>query len=200
LAASLARPGGNVTGITGVVAGVSQKFVELLHEVVPSALRFAVITTPNASSDEIRSELKAAALPVGLTLSFVEVRSAEDLDRALQQAKNAGAEGIIAPLGAVTYSHRTQLVKLALDYRLPGVYWHRDYVEAGGLMSYGPNALELAVRTAYYADKILQGAKASELPIEQPTKFELVINSKTATALRLAIPQSLLLRADEVIR
>ena len=200
LAASLARPGGNVTGITGVVAGVSQKFVELLHQVVPSALRFAVITTPSASSDEIRSELKAAAQPVGLTLSFVEVRSADDLDRALQQAKSTGAEGIIAPLGSVTYSNRIRFVRLALEQRLPGVYWHRDYVEAGGLMSYGPNALELAVRTAYYADRILQGANAAELPIEQPTKFELVINSKTATALRLAIPQSLLLRADEVIR
>jgi putative ABC transport system substrate-binding protein len=200
LVASLARPGGNVTGNTGVVPGVSQKFVELLHQLVPPALRFAVITSPTASSEEMRRELQTSAQPAGLALSFIEVRAADDIDRALQQAKNAGAEGIIAPLGAVTYSHRAQLVRLALEQRLPGVYWHRDFVEAGGLMSYGPNALELAVRSSYYVDKILKGAKPAELPVEQPTKFELVINLKTAMALRLAIPQSLLLRADEVIR
>jgi putative ABC transport system substrate-binding protein len=200
LVASLARPGGNVTGLTSVVPGISQKYVQLLHEFVPSALRFAIVGTPGASSREIGLELQTAAQEAGLTLSFIEIQIPADIDSGLRQAKNDRAGGIIAPLGAVTYRYRAELVNLALKYRLPGIYWHRDYVEAGGLMSYGPNALEVGRRTAYFVDKILGGANPADLPVEQPTKFELVVNLRTAKALGLTIPQSLLLRVDQVIQ
>jgi len=200
LVASLARPGGNVTGLTSVVSGISQKYVQLLQEFVPSALRFAVVGNRGSPQPEIRHELETSAQQAGVTLSFIEIQVPEDIDPSLGQARKDGAGGIIAPLSAVTYRYRAQLVKLALKHRLPGIYWHRDYVEADGLMSYGPNALEVGRRTAYFVDRIFGGTNPADLPVEQPTKFELVINLKTAKALGLAIPQSLLLRADEVIQ
>ena len=200
LVASLAQPGGNVTGLTSMAPGASQKFVELLRETVPSASRFAVLATgPNAPPREIRHELQTAARQVGVTLSFIEIKSADDLDPTLARAKKDGAGGIIAPLGAFTYAHRAKLVHLALKHRLPGIYWVRDYVEAGGLMSYGANPGDVGRRAAYFVDRILKGARPADLPVEQPTKFELVINLKTAKALGLTIPQTLLLRADQVI-
>jgi len=200
LVASLAQPGGNVTGLTSMAPGASQKFVELLRETVPSASRFAVLATgPNAPPREIRHELQTAARQVGVTLSFIEIKSADDLDPTLARAKKDGAGGIIAPLGAFTYAHRAKLVHLALKHRLPGIYWVRDYVEAGGLMSYGANPGDVGRRAAYFVDRILKGARPADLPVEQPTKFELVINLKTAKALGLTIPQTILLRADQVI-
>ena len=200
LVASLAQPGGNVTGLTSMAPGASQKFVELLRETVPSASRFAVLATgPNAPPREIRHELQTAARQVGVTLSFIEIKNADDLDPTLARAKKYGAGGIIAPLGAFTYAHRAKLVHLALKHRLPGIYWVRDYVEAGGLMSYGANPGDVGRRAAYFVDRILKGARPADLPVEQPTKFELVINLKTAKALGLTIPQTLLLRADQVI-
>ena len=201
LVASLAQPGGNVTGLTSMAPGASQKFVELLRETVPSASRFAVLATgPNAPPREIRHELQTAARQVGVTLSFIEIKNADDLDPTLARAKKYGAGGIIAPLGAFTYAHRAKLVHLALKHRLPGIYWVRDYVEAGGLMSYGANPGDVGRRAAYFVDRILKGARPADLPVEQPTKFELVINLKTAKALGLTIPQTLLQRADEVIQ
>jgi len=200
LVASLAQPGGNVTGLTSMAPGASQKFVELLRETVPSASRFAVLATgPNAPPREIRHELQTAARQVGVTLSFIEIKNADDLDPTLARAKKYGAGGIIAPLGAFTYAHRAKLVHLALKHRLPGIYWVRDYVEAGGLMSYGANTGDVGRRAAYFVDRILKGARPADLPVEQPTKFELVINLKTAKALGLTIPQTILLRADQVI-
>ena len=200
LVASLAQPGGNVTGLTSMAPGASQKFVELLRETVPSASRFAVLATgPNAPPREIRHELQTAARQVGVTLSFIEIKNADDLDPTLARAKKYGAGGIIAPLGAFTYAHRAKLVHLALKHRLPGIYWVRDYVEAGGLMSYGANPGDVGRRAAYFVDRILKGARPADLPVEQPTKFELVINLKTAKALGLTIPQTILLRADQVI-
>ena len=199
LVASLAQPGGNVTGLTSMAPGASQKFVELLRETVPSASRFAVLATgPNAPPREIRHELQTAARQVGVTLSFIEIKNADDLDPTLARAKKYGAGGIIAPLGAFTYAHRAKLVHLALKHRLPGIYWVRDYVEAGGLMSYGANPGDVGRRAAYFVDRILKGARPADLPVEQPTKFELVINLKTAKALGLTIPQTLLQRADQV--
>ena len=200
LVASLAQPGGNVTGLTSMAPGASQKFVELLRETVPSASRFAVLATgPNAPPREIRHELQTAARQVGVTLSFIEIKNADDLDPTLARAKKDGAGGIIAPLGAFTYAHRAKLVHLALKHRLPGIYWVRDYVEAGRLMSYGANTGDVGRRAAYFVDRILKGARPADLPVEQPTKFELVINLKTAKALGLTIPQTILLRADQVI-
>ena len=199
LVASLARPGGNVTGLTSMAPGTSQKLVELLREAVPLASRFVVVGTPG-SSPEIRRELQAAAQRIRVTLSFIELQSPDDFDSALARAKKDGASGIIAPLGALTYAHRAKLVQLALKHRLPGIYWVRDYVEAGGLMSYGANFADVGRRAAYFVDRILKGAKPGDLPVEQPTKFELVINMKTAKALGLTIPQSILIRADEIIQ
>jgi putative ABC transport system substrate-binding protein len=200
LVESLARPGGNVTGLTILVAGLSQKYVELLKEVVPSTSRLAVVTGPAGPFPEIRNELQAAAQQVGVTLSFGEVNGPDEIDAVLARAKKDGSGGIIAPLDGRTYLHRRALAQLALKHRLPGIYWSRDYVEdGGGLMAYGASLADLGRRAATFVDKILKGAKPADLPVEQPTKFELVINLKTAKTLGLTIPQSLLLRADQVI-
>ena len=200
LVSSLARPGGNVTGLTSMAPGTSQKLVELLRETVPSASRLAIVDGPRAPSNEIRRELQAAGQRLGITLSFTDIKSVDEFDGAFAQAKKGGVGGIIAPLSAFTYAHRVELTRLALKHRLPGIYWVRDFVEAGGLMSYGVNFADVGRRAAYFVDRILKGAKPADLPVEQPTKFELVINVNTAKALGLRIPQSLLVRADEVIQ
>ena len=200
LVVSLARPGGNVTGLTSVVPGISQKYIELLREAAPTASRLAVVGAPNSPFPAIRSELQAGAQQAGITLSFIEIHDPDDFDAALARAKKDGAGGIIVALGAFTFTHRATLVKLALKHRLPGIYWDRGYVEAGGLMSYGASLRDVGRRAAYFVDRILKGAKPADLPVEQPTKFEFVINMKTAKALGLTIPQTLLLRAGEVIQ
>jgi putative tryptophan/tyrosine transport system substrate-binding protein len=199
LVVSLARPGGNVTGLTSLVPGLSQKYVELLKEVVPSPPRFAVVTGPGWALPEIRDELLAAARQVGVTLSFGEVNGPDEIDAVLARAKKEGSGGIIAPPDGRTYLHRRALAQQALQRRLPGIYWSRDYVESGGLMAYGASLVDLGRRAATFVDKILRGAKPADLPVEQPTKFELVINLKAAKALGLTIPPSLLARADQVI-
>jgi putative ABC transport system substrate-binding protein len=140
-----------------------------------------------------------AARQAGFSLLFVEFNTADDIDAALVGAKKAGCRAIIAPLDGRTYLHRRQLVQHALHHQLPGIYWSREYVEDGGFMAYGASLPDLGRRAAAFVDKILKGAKPADLPIEQPTKFELVINMKTARVLGLTIPPSLLLRADQVI-
>jgi len=199
LVMSLGHPGGNVTGLTSMAPGTSQKLVELLREAVPSASRFVVVASPRGALPEIRRELQTASRQVGVALSFIGIDSADNLEPALVRAKKNGADAVIAPLNAFTYRYREKLVQLALKHRLPGIYWVRDYVEAGGLMSYGANFGDVGRRAAYFVDRILKGAKPADLPVEQPTKFELVINLKTAKALGLTVPQSLLVRADAVI-
>ena len=201
LVASLARPGGNITGLTGVVPGLSQKYVELLCEVVSSAQQFTVITSPVNPSPEIRRELEAAGRALGVTVSVAHVSGSGPgtFDSVLARAKKDGAAGIIATPDGMTFLHRRTLVQGALNHRLPGIYWSRDYVEAGGLMAYSANIDDLRRRVATHVDKILRGAIPADLPVEQPTKFELVINLKTAKALGLTIPPSLLARADQVI-
>jgi putative ABC transport system substrate-binding protein len=196
LVASLARPGGNVTGLTSQVPAISQKLVELLREAVPLASRFAVL---GSTFPAIRRELQAAAQQLGITLSFTSINGPDDLDPALARAKKDGAGGIIVALDVVTLRHRAKLVPLALKHRLPGIYWVREYVEAGGLMSYGVSFGAVGRRAAYFVDRLLKGAKPADLPVEYPTTFELVINLKTAKALGLTIPPSLLLRADQVM-
>jgi ABC-type uncharacterized transport system substrate-binding protein len=198
--ASLARPGGNITGVTNLIPGLSQKYVELLKVVLPSASRFAVIATPPNPVPENRRELEAAVKVLGMSVSFLPVRGPEDFETALIRARREGATGIIATADGVTFLHRHTLVGLALQYRLAGIYWTREYVEDGGLMTYSASLVGLRRHAAIYVDKILKGAKPADLPVEQPTKFELVINLKTAKALGLTIPQSLLQRADEVIQ
>jgi putative ABC transport system substrate-binding protein len=197
--ASLSRPGGNVTGLTSVVPGLGQKYVELLREVLPSATRFVVVATPPNPLPETQRELDGAGRLLGITLSLARVAGPDDFDRALARAKRDGAAGIIATNDGVTWRHRKPLVQLALKHRLPAIYWAREYVDDGGLMTYSASVADLRRRAATYVDKILKGAKPADLPVEQPTTFELVINLKAARALGLTIPQSLLQRADQVI-
>ena len=198
-AATLARPGGNVTGLTNLVPGLVQKYVELLHEAVPSASHFAIVANPPNPVPENRRELEAAAKRVGVMLSIIPVNGPDDFDGAVARAKRDRIGAILATADPVTFLNRKRLVEAALKHHLPGIYWTREFVEDGGLMSYSANFVDLLRRAAVYVDKILKGAKPADLPIEQPAKFELVINMKTAKALGLTIPPSLLLRADHVI-
>jgi len=199
---SLARPGGNVTGLTNIVPGLRQKYVELLREVLPAASRIAVIASPPnfPPESQLRRELDTAAKTLGLSLSYVPVQSPDDFEAALTGARRAGAAGIIAPYDPVTLRDRRALVQLTLKHRLPGMYATREYVDDGGLMSYGANPVDLRRRAAVIVDRILKGAKPADLPVEQPTKFTLVINLKTAQAIGLTMPPTLLFQADEVIR
>ena len=197
--ASLARPGGNVTGLTTLVPGLLQKYVEFLREVVPSASRFAVVANPPNPTSVIRNELEAASKLLGVTLSMIPVNGPDDFDGGLARAKREGVGAILAPLDGFLILHRKRLVAAALKHRLPGIYWDGAFVEDGGLMSYSANLAELQRRGAAYVDKILKGTKPSDLPVERPTKFDLVINLKTAKALGITVPQTLLLRADRVI-
>jgi len=197
---TLARPGGNITGLTNLVPGLTQKYVELLREAVPSASRFAVVASPGGPLPEIRSELESAAKTFGIVLSITPVRGPDDFDAVLARAKREGAAGIIAGGDYATFQHRKRFVEAELKYRLPGMHWTREYVEEGGLLAYTADMTDLRRRAATFVDKILKGSKPADLPVEQPTKFELVINLKTAKTLGLTIPPSLLGRADEVIQ
>jgi putative ABC transport system substrate-binding protein len=184
--------------LTSVAPGLTQKYVELLRQAIPTASRFAVIvgSRPNP---EIRNELESAAKKLGIELSIDQIGGSEALDPVLARARNAGASGIIAPPDYITFLYRKQLAEAALKHRLAGCYWAREYVEAGGLLTYSSDTVEFRRHAATFVDKIFKGVTPRDLPVEQPTKFELVINLKTAKALGLTIPQSLLLRADQVI-
>jgi putative tryptophan/tyrosine transport system substrate-binding protein len=197
--ATLAQPGGNVTGLTNLVPGLVQKYVEFLHEAVPSASRFAVVANPPNPVPENRRELEAASKSVGVMLSIIPVSGPDDFDGALARAKRDRVGAILATADPVTFLYRKQLVVAALKHQLPGIYWTREFVEDGGLMSYSASFAGLLRRAAVNVDNILKGAKPADLPVEQPTKFELVINLKAAKALGLTIPPSLLARADQVI-
>ena len=200
LVASLARPGGNITGSTSTVGPeIAGKQLRLLKEMVPKVSRIAILWNPTTQGTALAvRETKIGGQ--GLELQLLEARSVDDFNGAFASmtTKRAGA---LLVLGDVLFlTHRTRLAELAARSRLPAMYVQREYVEAGGLMSYGPMLSELFRRAATYVDKILKGAKPADLPIERPTKFELVINRKTAKALSLTIPEPLLLRADEVIQ
>ena len=199
LVESLARPGGNVTGLTNLVPGLRQKHVELLKEVLPSAVRFGVIASPLGLAPQTLNELEAAAKVLGVSLALVSVHGPDEFDAALTRARRDGVTGLIATADPVTLQHRRALVPLVLKHRLPAIYWSREYVEVGGLMTYSADVVALLRRAAIYVDKVLKGAKPADLPVEQPTKFELVINLKAAKAIGLTIPPVILLRADQVI-
>jgi putative ABC transport system substrate-binding protein len=200
LVASLARPGGNVTGLTRDVPGFRQKYVELLREALPSASRFAVFTSPGSLTRDGLRELEAAAKTLGVSLSVLTVQGPDHFEPAMIQGRKDGVTGVIVTGDPVTFRYRREFMQQALKHRLPAIYWTREYVDEGGLMSYSANYTELRRRAAQYVDRILKGAKPADLPIEQPTTFELVVNLKIAKALGLTIPPSLLLRADEVIQ
>jgi putative ABC transport system substrate-binding protein len=199
LVASLARPGGNVTGLSLQAADLAGKLLALLLEVVPGLRRLAIIANveyPNAAS-EMR-EVQIAGRTLGIDAATFEIRRAEDIAPAFEALKDR-ADALYVVGDALVITHRVRINTLALIARLPTIYVVREYVEAGGLMSYGPNFPDLFRRAADYVDKILRGAKPGELPVEQPTKFDLAINLTTAKALGLTVPESFLLLADEVI-
>jgi len=201
LVASLPRPGGNVTGLSyGVGPSIFAKDLELLKEAVPKVRRVAVLFNPASPTQHIISEVKDAARSLGLQLQLVEARGPGDFDGAFAAMARERAGALFVVTDPVFSPHRARLVDLAIKNRLPTIFTQREDAEAGGLMSYGPRLSDLWRRGATYVDKILKGAKPADLPVEQPTKFELVINLKTAKALGLTIPPSLLARADEVIQ
>ena len=201
LVSSLARPGGNVTGLTLSFPELGGKRVELLKEVVPRLGQVAVVWNPqNAATTAEWKEMHVAARTLGVSLKSFEVRQAQDLLNAFSAIAKHRPSGLITILDTLVGPYRQLIATFALENRLPSILSLRDYAESGGLMSYGPSLPEIYRRAASYVDKILQGAKPADLPIEQPTKFELVINLKTAKVLGLTIPPSILVRADEIIQ
>jgi putative ABC transport system substrate-binding protein len=201
LIASLARPGGNVTGVSGY-AGLETvaKQLELLKETVPKIRRVAILSNPaNAYHQLAIREVNVAARSLGVQLHLLEARGPNEFDGAFAAMARERVGALLVLSDAVFNSHRTRIAELAARSRLPAVYGVRESVEAGGLMSYGPSFLDFHRRSAAYVDKILKGAKPADLSVEQPSTFELVINLKTAKALGLTIPPSLLRRADHVI-
>jgi putative ABC transport system substrate-binding protein len=200
-AESLARPGGNVTGVACMSPDLAAKQLQILKEVLPRVTAVAVVHNPQApyTLREVR-DLEGAARTLGIRLHPVPVNQPEDFEPAFASLGRVGAQAVLTISDPLTYSQRKQIADLASRHRLPGMFGFRDYAQAGGLVSYGSNLQALVRRAAFYVDKILKGAKPGDIPVEQPTRFELVINLRTARALGVTIPQSLLLRADEVIQ
>jgi putative ABC transport system substrate-binding protein len=198
---SLARPGGNITGLALLQTEINRKAFEILISIVPAAKRIAVLWNPDVPSHiPGLKTLEESARTVRVQLQAVVVRTESDLGSAFSAMTRVQVQGVLVlPFGPYLAA-RLRMAELAITYRLPTIFAVRDHVEAGGLMSYGPDYNDLFRHAAVYVDKILKGAKPADLPVEQPTKFELVINLKTAKALGLTIPQSLLQRADEVIQ
>jgi len=201
LVASLARPGGNATGLSNLVSELSGKQLEIRKAAAPQVSRIGVLYNPvNPASRVALEEARASARTLAVALEVQEIRQPNELARAfsLLRARRAGALLMISD--SVLSIQMPEVSKLALQSRLPAIFANRAFPEAGGLFAYGPSFTENLRRAAFYVDKILKGAKPGDLPVEQPTKFELVINLKTAKALGVAIPQSILVRADEIIR
>ena len=202
--ASLARPGGNITGLSFLGPELVPKRLELLKEALPKVSRVAALWHPDdfgeRTTRDMLKQTEAAARTLGVHLQLVGVRGPNELDRAFSTMTKERAEALIMFPSPILSSEGRRIVDLAAKHRLPSMFAGRVFVELGGLLSYGASITDLIRRSATYVDKILRGAKPADLPVEQPTKFELVINLKTAKALGLTIPQSLLLRADEVIQ
>jgi ABC-type uncharacterized transport system substrate-binding protein len=203
LVTSLARPGGNVTGLSAISPELVGKCLELLKQAVPGVDRVAVLWVPGALGEHTDKDMlkgaEVARRALGVQLQFVDARGLENFDRAFSDMTSARAGGLtVLPSARLLREHR-RLVDLAAKNRLPAVYTSREFVDAGGLMAYGANLADLYRRAATYVDKVLKGAKPADLPVEQPTKFELVINLKTAKALGVTVPPTLLAIADEVI-
>jgi putative ABC transport system substrate-binding protein len=201
-AVSLARPGANITGLSTLAPELSGKRLELLKETLPKLARVTVVgDSTNPANAQALREAELAAETIGVQLQYyLEVRDAPDVEIAFRVATKAHSDAVLALTSAVLFSQRTQVASLAVKNRLPVVYGQPEYVEAGGLMSYGTSIADLYRRAATYVDKILKGTKPADLPIEQPTKFELVINLKAAKQIGLTIPPNVLARADRVIR
>jgi putative ABC transport system substrate-binding protein len=200
LVESLARPGGNVTGFMFLIPGIYQKYVELITESVPSATRIATITSPPHPSPLVREELQAAAKIRRVHLTIAQVKDPAEIEPTLARLKKEGVGAMVAPLDGFTIRYRQELARAAANVKLPVIYSTRTHVDAGGLMSYGTSIPDLMRRGAEYVDRILKGAKPAELPVQQPTRFELVLNLKAATALGITFPPTIMVRAEEVIR
>ena len=200
LVSSLARPGGNATGLTVFAPELDRKRLELLKETVPKVTRVAFLWRVPTTRGDLLKDAEPVAKTLGLRLQSLEVRGPDDFESAFKAAKSGGSEALIVIANPLSNTYRARIVDLAAKNRLPGIYPSTDFVEDGGLMSYGADILDNWRRAAIYVDKILKGAKPAELPVEQPTKFELVINLKTAKQIVLTIPPNVLARADRVIR
>jgi putative ABC transport system substrate-binding protein len=200
LVASLARPGGNVTGVNNLIYELVAKRLALLRELVPAAARVAVLVNPaNAQTETTLRDVEAAARPVGLQIQIAKAGTAKEIDAAFAALVRNQVDGLFVPPDPLFISRRIQLVQLAARHAVPATYPVRDFAEAGGLMSYGTNTADAWRQTGIYTGRILKGAKPADLPVVQPTKFELVINAQTARMLGLTVPDKLLATADEVI-
>jgi putative tryptophan/tyrosine transport system substrate-binding protein len=201
LVASFSRPGGNFTGLTLEVSGLVGKRVELLKTAIPRLSRLAMLGNPTSqSTSRLRADAEGAARTLGLNFQMFEVALPKDLASAYAAMLRWRADGLITLNDAMFFSQRGRIVELAVEHRLPAIHPETEFTEAGGLMSYGPDFHYLFRRAAFYVDKILQGAKPADLPVEQPTKFQFVINVRTANSMGLTIDPATLLRADTVIR
>ena len=199
--ASLARPGGNITGLSNLAPEISGKQLELLKEIVPKLSRVAVLGTSSRSGNaQLVKEAELVAGMLGVRVQYLDVLSAKDLETAFRGASKGRADGVLVLGGPVLNSYRIQITDLAAKNRLPAVYGQPEYTDAGGLMVYGASVTEMFRRAATYVDKILKGAKPADLPVEQPKKFELIINLKAAKQIGLTIPPNVLARADRVIK
>ena len=199
LVASLARPGGNITGLSYLVTDLSGKRLELLKETLPKVSRVGLLSHPAGNPVELQ-ETQDAARTLRVEVKILEVRDPKDFESAFEAGKTARIGAISVLASPIFYAHRTRIVNLAAKYRLPASYNQSEFVEVGGLMSYGPPFRDLFRRAAVYVDKLLKGAKPADLPVEQPMKFELIINLKAAKQISLTIPPNVLARADKVIR
>jgi putative ABC transport system substrate-binding protein len=198
--ASLARPGGNITGLSTLAPEISGKQLELLKEIVPRLSHVVVLgSSVNPGNVLVLKEMEAAAQAFSLKLQYRDILDAKEIEAVFRTASNERADAVVVLAGTVIIAQRARIAEMAIKSRLPSIYERREFVEAGGLMSYGINIIDLDRRAATYVDKIFKGAKPGDLPVEQPTKFELVINLKTAKTLGLKISPSLLARADQVI-
>ncbi|HKB23524.1 MAG TPA: ABC transporter substrate-binding protein [Methylomirabilota bacterium] len=200
IVASLARPGGNITGVSSIALDLDGKRLELLRELLPNAVAIGVVWNPaNASHPAVLDRVRVAAEALRLKIHLVPARTSEELADAFGAIAKERADAVVVLADRLILHHRARMMALALQYRLPGMYVYQELVEAGGLVSFGPNYVDIHRRAAVYVDKILKGAKPADLPVEQPTTFELAINLRTAKALGVTIPPSILLRVDRLI-
>lgn len=198
---SLGHPGGNITGVSSVTVDLAAKRFELLRELLPGMARVDVISNMSNPASELGwKEVEAGARSVGVSPKLIDVRKADDLEAAFIAASRQRVDGIFVSQDGLFQANRRLIAELAAKYRLPAIYQSMEFIEVGGLMAYGPSYPDLYRQTANYVDKILKGAKPGDLPIQQPAKFELIVNLKAAQAMGLVVPPSLLLRADEVIQ
>jgi ABC-type uncharacterized transport system substrate-binding protein len=197
---TLAHPGGNITGLSGYSTDLEAKRAEVIKELIPSAVRIAgLYNMGNPVVPPQWNQLKTVAPRLGIELQLLDIRKPEDIAPAFDAASTQHAGALVVGVDALTQENRTLIAKLAADHRLPAIYVSKEYIDAGGLIAYGPNYPDLYRRAAIYVDRIFRDASPSDLPVEQPTKFELIINLKAAKALGLSVPMTLQVRADEVI-